>query len=302
MFEPIIKTDISHLPKTIETNLGDLEPFIAEKVKQAKSLVVNADCLEDCEKAEADASLLTKMAKRISEFRLTWTKQWQSPFETVIAKCKDYENRLKNAGDELRAKAKVGRDAVKKAKKEELKSLFDGIVKDVFKDKQYPFFKTYFEFMCDESTKGCWLNRTKKVSAIEQEMRATVNDCAIRYNELTTMFAGDCDEIKQVVEEVVGKAFDATEVITAVNNHRQFMERREARAEALRKAQEAAASKTVRQTTSAPVTPSAPIEPPKVMTQEEVNETYNLAITGKRSALIALRKYGESLGITFKKI
>ena len=70
MFEPIIKTDISVLPKKIETNLDELEAVIKEKEEFARSLVVNVDSEEELVKADADAALLTKMEKRISRFRI----------------------------------------------------------------------------------------------------------------------------------------------------------------------------------------------------------------------------------------
>ena len=113
MFEPRIITDTSMLPKSIETNLDELEPIIAEKCALANSLVVSPDSIEECEKAAADATLLTKLSERIKRCRLDWTASWQSPFEGVIAKCKDYEKRLADAATNLRSKANVGMDKLK---------------------------------------------------------------------------------------------------------------------------------------------------------------------------------------------
>lgn len=44
MFEPRIITDISHLPKNIETNLAELEPIIAEKCEREKRSGGGAKC------------------------------------------------------------------------------------------------------------------------------------------------------------------------------------------------------------------------------------------------------------------
>lgn len=314
MFEPIIKTDISMLPKTIETNLSDLEPIIAEKVEAAKSLVVSADNLEDCERAEADAALLTKLAKRLSEFRLTWTKEWQAPFEGVIAKCKDYEKRLKDAGEDLRSKAKVGRDKVREAKKLELAKAWDSELASVFGDEadKFPHFRNFFDMMVDEKTTGCWTNRGKKVEKCVEEMRVEISRCAESLNALRANYGDAGAEIMQVAEDGLGAHFDMGEAVSAVNAYKAQKERVEAARKAAeeRAAAIAAARAAARAAATAPVAhapaAAAPAAPARTMAHAEPVsakvETYRLAVTGTRAALCALRKWGEANGITFKNL
>lgn len=303
MFEPIIKTDISMLPKSIETNLDELEPFITKKVEEAKSLVVNADSIEECERAEADAALLNKLSKRVSEFRLTWTKQWQSPFEVVIAKCKDYEKKLKDASEDLRSKAKVGRDKVREAKKESLRLLWEEQIQSMFSGLRYPHFKSFFEKMTDEKTTGCWTNRGKTIEKCAEEMNAELSRCVEALKNIKSWLKKDDLDIQKVAEDALGENFDVNEAIIAVNKYKA---QQEAIERARKEAAEREAARQARLSASVPAdAPAKPVEAPRVLVQDEPTEkveTYRLAITGTRTNLFALRKFGEEHGITFKNL
>lgn len=304
MFEPIIKTDISMLPKTIETNLGELEPFIADKCESAKALVVNPESIEDCEMAEADATLLTKLQKRISTFRLTWTKQWQAPFEGVIAKCKDYERKLGDASADLKAKAKQGRDIVRDRKRTQLEGVWETLIKERFADDYWVHFDTFFAMMTDEGTTGCWTNRGKKEKQITEEMVAELDRCAEAMRSLMAMVAGDTPAIQQVAKDALGRHFDMTEAIGAVNSYKAQQERIKAAEDAARERLQAEQGKTTPQQVAKPS--EAPAPSPAVLVQDAPVtaklETYNLAVTGTRADLIALRKWGEAHGISFKNL
>lgn len=304
MFEPIIKTDISMLPKTIETNLGDLEPFIADKCESAKALVVNPESIEECEMAEADATLLTKLQKRISTFRLTWTKQWQAPFEGVIAKCKDYERKLGDASADLKAKAKQGRDIVRDRKRESLAKIWGEQIRVRYGDVTFPHFDTFFAMMTDEGTTGCWTNRGKKDKQIVEEMIAELDRCSEALRSLMAMVAGDTPAIQQVAKDALGVHFDMTEAIGAVNSYKAQQERIKAAEDAARARLQAEQGKTATQQVAKPS--EAPAPSPAVLVQDAPVtaklETYNLAVTGTRADLVALRKWGEAHGISFKNL
>lgn len=292
MFEPIIKTDLTHLPKEIDTNLSDLEPFISDHIDRAKSLVVNCDSIPDCEKAEADAALLTKLSKRIAEFRLTWTKQWQAPFEGVIAKCKDFERKLAEAGDDLRKKAKVGRDKIRTAKKDQLWDLWLKEWSDVFGKESAGYRDRFFAEMCSEKTKGCWTNRGKTENKCLEEMRLEINRCAEAMNTIRTMFANESDAIKDVAEHALEEHFAMDEAIVAVNNYRAQQERIAKR--------EAESQKVTPAPAPAPAPSPAPTE--RTLVEDEPVISYVLKVTGTRTNLFALRDFCNAHGITVTKI
>ena len=107
--------------------------------------------------------------------------------------------------------------------------------------------------------------------------------------------------------------FDMNDVITAVNAWKKEQAEIDARAEAERKRQaekDAAmeaqkAALAAKREQAAQISPEPPkAEPPKAEPPKDDAqvETYRLKITGTREALTKLREYGESLGISFKKI
>lgn len=292
MFEPIIKTDISMLPKTIETNLGDLEPLINEKVSLAKSIVVNPDSIEDCEKADADAALLNKMSKRVTQFRLDWTKQWQSPFESVIAKCKDYEKRLAEAAADLHSKSEVGKAKIRNEKQSALNRIFWEKLEAFQPYNQAPWFDRYFSTMVDTKTKGSWMNKGVSPDDAEKQMDEEIARCAKIYDTYCAAVQGDEREAGM---EILFDTFDLGEAIKKVNDFREVQKR-------------IAEQKKPEEQKPVVIAPELPIAPVEVSSERVITadriplETYRLAITGTRAALVELRKWGEAHGIAFKNL
>lgn len=303
MFEPTIRTDISMLPKSIETNLDELEPVIREKEEFAKSLVVDSDSIEDCERADEDVAALRKMAKRVNTFRLDWTKQWTLPFEGVIAKCKEYERRLTEAAQELANKSEVGKQKVRDAKMERLHGIWEEKVIAVF-PKKPPYFDVFFDKMCNLSTKGCWLNKTAKESAILEEMATEIDRCYAAVQTIKANYQNESEEIKQKAWLALKNNFDINEAILAVNEYKEEQKQlAQAREEDNRRKEEAeeAAKAALAKKREAQAEAGAAKSP--VLTSDSIQvETYRLAVTGTRQALSALRVWGEEHGIKFKNL
>lgn len=301
MFEPKIITDISNLPKNIETNLAELEPIIAEKCELANTLIVSPDSLEECDRADADAAMLTKLGERIKRFRIDWTASWQSPFEGVIAKCKDYERRLAEAAKNLREKSAVGKDKVKAAKRDELYAVWNAKLDEGVSPamRGAPSFALFFDTMTDAKTKGNWLNKTVKPEAAHTQMDEEIARCKANAATVATMTAGEPTAVRSVAEDALYRHFDVAEVVEAVNQYKEQQKRiAEAEARARQLAEETKAEPPAEARAPAPKA-----EPPRVLADGGVPlETYRLAVTGTRANLLALRKWGEEHGITFKNI
>lgn len=303
MFEPIIKTDISVLPKKIETNLDELEAVIKEKEEFARSLVVNVDSEEELVKADADAALLTKMEKRISRFRIDWTKEWQAPFESVIAKCKDYESRLKNAAADLRGKTEIGKEKIRAAKCEKLLAVWND--KTAACGITAPHFVRFFATMTDTNTTGCWLNKGVKPEAAEKQMDEEIARCVNALTTIKSNYGNESEEIKQKAWLALRENFDIAEAIAAVNAYKaeqaelaEAKKRDEERKAAMEKAkQELAEAKKREAPAPAPAASVAPVP----ATDKVSFETYTLKVTGTRAALIALKAWCAENGVTLKK-
>lgn len=313
MFEPIIKTDLSTLPQRIETNLDDLNPFITEKVERAKSLVVNVTSLEEVEAAEADAALLTKLAKKVSRFRLDWVAVWNQPFESVIAKCKDYERRLNDAATDLRGKAKDGRDLVRAKVCDTLAHEWGKLTLEAFDGAEYPWFAEFFATMTNEKTTGCWTNRGKKLEKVIEEMRAELKRCADALATIQATYAAESAGVLSVAVDALGKRFDIPEAINAVNAYK-AQQARAAEAERIAAERAAAAKAEAEAETTIVVASGKMVEcPMKTHDEERVLvtdapiagakvESYRLEVTGTRADLVALRRWGEAHGITFRNL
>lgn len=306
MFEPIIKTDISVLPKKIETNLDELEAVIKEKEEFARSLVVNVDSEEELVKADADAALLTKMEKRISRFRIDWTKEWQAPFESVIAKCKDYESRLKNAAADLRGKTEIGKEKIRAAKCEKLLAVWND--KTAACGITAPHFVRFFATMTDTATTGCWLNKGVKPEAAERQMDEEIARCVTALTTIKSNYGNESEEIKQKAWLALRENFDIAEAIAAVNAYKaeqaELAEAKkrdeERKAAAMEKAKQELAEKHEAPAPAPAPAPAASVAP--VPATDKVSfETYILKVTGTRAALIALKAWCAENGVTLKK-
>ena len=303
MFEPKIITDISMLPKNIETNLAELEPIIAEKCELANTLVVSPDSLEECDRADADAAMLTKLSERIKRFRIDWTASWQSPFEGVIAKCKDYERRLADAAKNLREKSAVGKDKVKAIKRDALLDLWRGKLTERVPVEMLsaPHFDAYFATMTDVKAKGNWLNKGVKDSAASAQMDEEIIRCIGAAGTFESMTAGESTAVKCVGLDALYRRFALEDAATAMAEYKAQTERIKAQEEAA-KARLAEAREKMREPVASE-SPKAPEPRPRVLADGGVPlETYRLAVTGTRANLLALRKWGEEHGITFKNI
>lgn len=308
MFEPKIITDISMLPKTIETNLAEIEPIIAEKCEFANSLVVDVDSIEDCERADKDAGDLKKLAERIKRFRIDWTATWQSPFDKVIAKCKEYEARLTEAERNLRDKSAVGKDKIKAKKRDELKKIWEEKISEQIAEpyRAASHFSVFFGMMTAANTKGNWLNKGVKVEHATEQMLAELTRCAGVLSTVEAMIDADDIGAREIANLNVGKHFDIAEVVTAINRYKEEQARIK---EAQKRAQERveanrgivappAEEKSVEAVISAPTATPAPTPTP---TPDKI-ETYRIEVRGTRSALKALREWGEKHGVAFHAI
>lgn len=312
MFELKILTDLSTIPKRVETNIDEVEPIIKNAIARVEGLVVT-DRKEDILSADADAAKLTKMAYAIKRFRIDHIALWKEPMEAFESKCKDAEKRLTEAADTLRTKTSEVKDMWRAKKRELCASVWERKLAEAFdgeKDVQESAAaRAYFDLWTNPKTKGTWVNSSVDIRDVEAAMDEEVELIRRVLDAVAANYANADDEVKMKARKAALASFDMNAVIADVNAYvaeREEMERAKAELAAKRQAQAAAnpapaASATpttpVSQTTQA----DAPATPAAAPASDAV-ETYRLAVTGKRSALIALRQYGQKLGITFKNL
>ena len=314
MFELRILTDLSTMPKRVETNIDEVEPIIKDAIARVDGLVVT-EKKEDILAADADAAKLTKMANAIKRFRIDHIALWKEPMEAFETKCKDAEKRLTEAADTLRTKTSEVKDLWRAKKRDlcagvwerKLAEAFDG-QEDVQKCDGA---KAFFDLWTNPKTKGTWVNSSVDIRAVEEAMDAEIERIKGVLQAVADNYGNADDEVKMKARKCALASFDMNSVIAEVNawvKERDEMEKAKAALAAKRAAAAQAAanpapaaSAPAPQPTPAPA-PAAPPAAPAAAPADSPVETYRLAVTGTRQALIALREYGAKLGITFKNL
>lgn len=315
MFELKILTDLSTIPKRVETNIDDVEPIIQSAIARVEGLVVT-EKKEDILSADADAAKLTKMAYAIKRFRIDHIALWKEPMEAFESKCKDAEKRLTEAADTLRTKTSEVKDMWREKKRQLCAGVWAAKLAEAFageKDVQESAAaRAYFDLWTNPKTKGTWVNSSVDIRDVEAAMDEEVELIRRVLDAVAANYANADDEVKMKARKAALASFDMNAVIAEVNAYvaeREGMERAKAELAAKRQAQAAHAAANPAPAASA--TPTTPVSPTPqadapathaAAPASDAVETYRLAVTGKRSALIALRQYGQKLGITFKNL
>lgn len=290
MFEPKILTKVN-LPSVVETNLAELEGVIAEKEAFANSLVVT-DNRDDVVAADRDAADLKKMQERIKRFRIDLVGWWKDPITKFEDTCKSYEKRLGAAYDTLRERTAEVKERWAQERKDELVALFRDRLSDQFAEDEEitssPWWKTWLAERTDPKAKGSWLNKTTRQSTIDAEIEAEFSRVRSGMTAMNAAVGHEPLEVRTVAWNAWRVAFSIEDAMNAV---------------AAYKAQQEAIAEA-RAATGAPEPPPPPKpEPRRVPATEPIDLlTFRLAVTGSRDALVKLRNYGESIGITFTNL
>ena len=315
MFELKILTDLSTMPKRVETNIDEVEPIIQSAIARVDGLVVT-DRKEDILAADADAAKLTKMAKAIQRFRIDHIALWKEPMEAFETKCKNAEKRLTEAADTLRTKTSEVKDMWREKKRQLCAGVWSAKLSEAFpNDKDIhdcAAARSFFDLWTNPKTKGTWVNSSVDIRDVEAAMDAEIERMKGILRAVAANYENADDEVKMKARKAALATFDMNAIIAEVNAYvaeRDEMERAKAELAAKRQAQaaqEAANPVPAASATPAPTNPPTPQAdapaPDAAAPAAEAVETYRLAVTGKRSALVALRQFGIKLGITFKNL
>ena len=314
MFELKILTDISTMPKRVETNINEVEPVIQSAIARVEGLVVT-DSKEDIIAADADAAKLTKMANAIKRFRIDHIALWKEPMEAFETKCKDAEKRLTEAAETLRTKTSEVKDVWREKKRQLCAGIWAAKLAEAFpRDKDVhncAAARAFFDLWTNPKTKGTWVNSSLDIRVIEEAMEAEIERMKGVLQAVEANYASADDEVRMKARKATLASFDMNAVVAEVNAwvaERDEMEKAKA-ALAARRAASASheAPKSVPAESAAPApTPAPPPQAdapasPAAASGEKV-ETYRLAVTGTRSALIALRNFGIEHGIAFENL
>lgn len=273
----------------LETNIDELEKFVAEKLTE----YTPENYTGDADAAKKDRAVLNTSKKTISSRRIEIIKRAMERFKIDVfeSRCKAVEKDIDKAASALDEIVKLKEAEEKRVKKEQIKQFWECQNFDLV-----PFDRVFNEK---------WLNKTAKNKDIFAEIEKIVADI---YAGLKTIeqFGVDVETLKPIFLETL----DLSATIERGNRIRENRERLEKeaaeRAEReqtaqLRKQQEELAKEEVKnqqQSPAATLAQQAAGEP----VDDDPEMTYTLRFKAKKSVLFALRQYMIDNKIEYEKL
>ncbi|MBO4640824.1 MAG: DUF1351 domain-containing protein [Treponema sp.] len=281
----VAKTDAQVSDLELVTNIvaGKLTSNAKEYSAALKNEIANYTIeryIDNPDAAKNDKAYLNKLLDEVAEKRKLATTTWNKPLDEFISVMKELETEIKTASNNLKT-------IVDKA---------DQQVKDEKKAKIVEFWNTLnFTIVPIERVfNPRWLNKTEKLTSIIEECKAIVEKITTEMNTLKSMQDEDAETLQAFYLETL-------DLNATLQKGNQLKENRaRIKAEEERKA----AEKEVVINVVQQVKPSVESVSINVNVQQpkEPIATFRLEVTAPASKLMALRKFIDDNGITYKKI
>ena len=273
---------------------SNAKEFSAALQKELKNYTVER-YLDNPDAAKTDKAYLNKLKEDVADKRKLATSTWNKPLDEFVAIMKSLEKEIDTAYGELNG---IVNQAAQKEKDEK-------------KAKIVEFWNTLdFNIVpLDRVFNPKWLNKTEKLSSIMEECKAIVEKIN---GEMATIKSLQ-DEDKETLLSFYLETLDLNATLIRGNQLKE--NRARIKAEEERKAAEIARQKEleIQQTNLSVVkesltterqpdlSPKGQVIPCSEAPKEPIG-TFRLEVTGPASKLMALRKFIDDNGITYKKL
>lgn len=276
----------------LETNIGELELFVAEKLKE----YTPGNYLGDSDAAKKDRATLNSSSKAISATRIEIVKRAMERFgiSEMETRCKKLEKDIATASAAL--------DAIVKEKEEEEKRVKRSRIEEFWACQNFDLVP--LEKVFDQK----WLNKTAKDKDIFAEIEKKISDIYAGIKTLETL--GIDQEALIILKQFYLETLDigrAAEQWNTIKENRARL----AKEEEERKEREALKAKAenlrdlatdeIKAQKDAPVA-SLAAQAAGDKVDEDPEITFTLKFKGKRSTLFAMRQYMIDNGITYEKV
>ncbi len=272
----------------LETNIGELELFVAEKLKE----YTPGNYLGDSDAAKKDRATLNSSSKAISATRIEIVKRAMERFgiSEMETRCKKLEKNIATASAAL--------DAIVKEKEEEEKRVKRSRIEEFWACQNFDLVP--LEKVFDQK----WLNKTAKDKDIFADIESKIETI---YRDIKTLESmSDADVLKQLYLDTLdlGSAIRKGEELKAYREKLAIEEReradREAR-KALQTQQVELAHEEIKSQKNAPIEALAAQVLGEKVDDDPMME-YTLRFKAKKSVLFALRQYMTDNGILYEKL
>lgn len=262
---------------TLTTNALQLRDHVAETLERYTPENYSED---NVEQAKADRAILNKAAKELNDRRIQLERDWNAPmqeFKSIIG------DTVKMISD---GSAKI--DAVVKGVESKAKAEKRAAIEELWERKGITLFP--LSKLWDDK----WLNKTKRLPAVEKEIGEKLLKIEA---ELDTLAAVDTED-GEVLRAYYLDCLDLQRTLAysaTLKANRQRLQEEQARRQAEAEAQ------ATREAYVAPTAEPAPTtyEAPEAVIPEVLERT--MVVRGTREQLIALAEFMQAEGIWFKK-
>lgn len=239
--------------------------------------------LDNPDAAKTDKAYLNKLLEDVADKRKKATATWNKPLDEFISVMKDLEKKINNASNQLKT-------ITDKAVQQE---------KDEKKAKIVEFWNTlnFTIVPLDRVFNPRWLNKTEKMANIMEECQAIVDKINSEMATLKSMQDEDSETLLSFYLDTLDLNATLQKGNQLKENRARIKAEEEKRNKEFAEAPKAMAAKVQFAKDNGLTKEAMTIEQP-----EEPTATFRLEVTATASKLMALRKFIDDNGITYKKI
>lgn len=266
---------------TLTTNALQLHDYVAATLERYTPENYSED---NVEQAKADRAILNKAAKDLNDRRIQLERDWNAPLQEFKSIIGDTVKMISDGSAKIDAVVKGVENKAKADKRAAIEELWErkGIT-------LLPLSKLWNDK---------WLNKTKRLPAIEKEIGEKLLKIEAELDTLSSVDTEDGDVLRAYYLDCLDLqrtlAYSAT-----LKANRQRLQEEQARRQAEAAAQATREAYVAPTAEPAPTATATPYEAPEAAIPEVLERT--MVVRGTREQLIALAEFMQAEGIWFKK-
>ena len=265
---------------TLTTNALQLHDYVAETLERYTPENYSED---NVDQAKADRAILNKAAKELNDRRIQIEREWNAPLAEFKGIVGDTVKMISEGSAKIDAVVKGVESKAKAEKRAAIEQLWER--------------KGITLLQLSKLWDDKWLNKTKRLPAIEKEIGEKLLKIEAELDTLAAVDTEDGDVLRAYYLDCLDLqrtlAYSAT-----LKANRQRLQEEQARRQAEAEAQATREAYVAPTAEPAPTTPTA-YEAPEAVIPEVLERT--MVVRGTREQLIALAEFMQAEGIWFKK-
>lgn len=275
MEKPVLKNELEvkiEGVQKITDNMSEIKEYALKTKEYYETLVYNDEQIKE---AKDERASINKVVKKVADYRKDTVEKFNKPLEEFVNTAKEAESLLKEASNSIDVQVKKYEEQEKETKKTECEELFNQLIGDL---------SELISF--DRVFSQRWLNKTTKMTEVEQEIKSTIDKVNSGLNAIKELNS----EFETEVTNTFLQDFDLSKAIMR-NTELKEQKERLAKTEL---AKEETKQEAIQEMISKPVETNDD--------EKDIIKSYTLKITANYTKLVALRKFMEINDIKFERV